>query len=180
MPRADRAGLPVVLLSLGTLGSTLVAFAAMAAGGMDRYGTASAGERQTLIAAACVAVLCAVTLVVMAVQGSESIGPSLAAMAGFVAAFALSVPAVYAFSLSVSTPIAEAVGCGTISTPTVAVQRPFPADDPVAASCRNRLNNQKVVVAALAIPSLLGLCLSVETAFRRRERAEPRSVAVGG
>jgi hypothetical protein len=172
MTAAERAGVPVALLGLAALACTVVAFAALSAGGSIRYGTAAAGERNALWAGVVLGCLCGAALLIVTAQRELVIGRITAALAGFVAACAFAMPPAWALGAAVSTDLAESVGCGTITTPRVTQRPDLPNGEALAASCRDRLRTQKVVVAVLSAPSLGTVALSAAPLLRRRKDAE--------
>lgn len=152
----------LVVSALVALAATFVALVALAAGGVRSFGTASAGERQTFYAAAVVAIVAAVVLLLQ-----ESPAPASRALSGFIAAVALALPAVYAFTYSLTTPADDASGCGTLTTPATQFDQ-LQRDTVITPTCAARLRQQKVLVAGLAAPSALVLAFAVVGGLRRQ------------
>ena len=155
----------------------LAGLGALAAGATSRFGTATAGERHVALVAALLGFLAACLLLALSALRADVLGRTTAAAGSFIAALAFSVPAVQAFSVSVSTPSDDSSGCGSLSTPT---KQLLPGRDrpEVTDTCGERLRLQKGLVLALALPTVAsaatGLALGLRTG--RRNRLDDRRV----
>lgn len=168
---AHRAGTVVALLTLATLGCTVVGFAGATTGGTVLFGTAAAGERNALLGGIVVGCLLAVVLLLVAGACEAVIGRPTTAMAGFVAGCAFAMPAAVALGTSVSVPaLADVSDCGTLTTPTTTFVVPD-QEAAVAGQCRDRLAEHRLLVGALALPALGTVVVSVGGLVRPRRSA---------
>lgn len=147
--------------------AAFIGLAALASGGSTPYGTNAAGERQTFYVATAIALIAGVVLLLARPTADAGEGGALGtALAGLVAALALTLPAVWAFGYPVTTPTDDVSGCGTISSPTKVFDDSV-GDTRVTPTCADRLRRQKLLSAALAAPPVVIAAFTMAGGLRR-------------